>query len=226
MYTHVIFNIKNKKGSHMKRIFPYLVTASMCIATSQFVVSKDPDQNRTQQITVHDKKFVVSITHDAIAKRVKELAQQINKDYAGKKPVLIAPLKGAFIFLADLARELDAKLECEIDFIQIASYGNATTSSGSIELSKALSSSVADRHVIIVEDIVDSGLSIKYAVNLISKSNPQSIRIATFLHKNLCNLDFPIDYVGFNIEPEFVIGYGLDYAQLARNLKDVYKLVE
>ncbi len=176
----------------------------------------------SQSIVVHGKNFVVSISHRDIKKRVKALAAQINEDYAGKNPVLIGVLNGAFVFLSDLAREID--LECEVDFIKISSYGSATSSSGRIKLSKNVSCRIADRDVIIVEDTIDSGLSIEFARDLISKSNPRSIRIAVLLDKNQKQFDFPIDYIGFKIGPDFVVGYGLDYAQIGRNLKSIYRL--
>jgi len=128
------------------------------------------------------------------------------------------------MFLSDLVKAVD--LHCEIDFLQVSSYEDKTKSSGVITLLKALKSDITDRDVIIVEDIVDSGLSIAYVRDMLQESNPRSIRIATLLDKKLSTLDFPIDYVGFEIAPEFVIGYGLDYNQLGRNLKDIYTLAE
>lgn len=200
----------------MKSVLHYVLAAST-------VVPALANNGNNKQITVHDKKFAVSITHDEVAQRVRTLGEQISKDYAGKRPIFVGVLNGAFIFLSDLVRATD--LDCEIDFIKIASYGDATTSSGTITLSKGLSCDITDRDVIVVEDIVDSGLSLQFVVDLLKKSNPRSIRVAALLDKNLCKLNFPIDYVGFNIKPEFVIGYGLDYAQAARNLKDIYTLV-
>jgi hypoxanthine phosphoribosyltransferase len=175
-------------------------------------------------ITINDKQFTISIPQETIIKRIKELAAQITKDYAGQKPIFVCVLKGAFMFFSDLVREVG--LYGEIDFIKVSSYGNQTKSSGSIKLVKDLSSKIDGRPVIIVEDIIDTGVTIKFIRDLISRHNPSSIRIASLLDKNLSNLDFAIDYVGFSIKPEFVIGYGLDYAQAGRTLKNIYKLVE
>ena len=200
----------------MKKMFHYLLAVSILMSMN---VS---NAKNNQRVTVNEKEFTVSIHKKDIIKRIKTLAAQISKDYAGKKPIFVGVLNGAFIFLSDLVREVD--LECEIDFIQIVSYGNATSSSGEITVLKDLGCDITDRDVIIVEDIIDSGLSIQFAKELISKANPRSIRIVALLHKNLVKLDFPIDYIGFEIKPEFVIGYGLDYAQAARNLKSIYRL--
>jgi len=179
-----------------------------------------------QTVTVHDKTFAVSIPHAKIEERIKTLGQQITHDYknAEKPPIFIGVLRGAFMFLSDLVKAVD--LAYEIDFIQVSSYEDKTTSSGVITLLKALKRDITDRDIIIVEDIVDSGLSIAYIRDMLQTSNPRSIRIASLLDKKLSTLDFPIDYVGFEIAPEFVIGYGLDYDQLGRNLKDIYTLAE
>ncbi len=133
-------------------------------------------------------------------------------------------LNGSFIFLADLAREIN--LECTIDFIKVGSYGESTSSCGDVKLVQDINCSIADRDIIIVEDIVETGLTLKFLIEHLSSKNPRSIKIVTLLHKNVTPLSFNVDYVGFDIAPEFVIGYGLDYAQLARNLKDIYKLAE
>lgn len=175
-------------------------------------------------IALHDKTFAVSISQTEIETRIKELGAQITKDYAGKRPIFIGVLKGAFMFLSDLVKAVD--LECEVAFLQVSSYANATRSSGSIDVLQALSTDISGRDVIIVEDIVDTGLSMEFLRGLLQHSNPRSIRIATLLDKKLSDLDFPLDYVGFEIAPNFVIGYGLDYAQLGRNLPAIYTLVK
>ena len=207
------------------KIMQYLLAASLVISMESLAMSENRSKNN-QQITVYDKEFIVSIHHKDIKKRIKEIAQQISKDYVGKKPIFIGVLNGAFIFLADLVREIDLECELEIDFIKISSYGNSTRSSGTVTLSKDLSSNIIDRDIIIVEDIIDSGLSITFARDYISKANPRSIRIVTLLDKTLSQLGFPIDYVGFKISPLFVVGYGLDYAQRGRDLKSIYELAE
>jgi len=175
-------------------------------------------------ITINDKQFTVSIPQETITARINEIAAQITKDYAGQKPIFVCVLNGAFMFFTELVKAVD--LEGEVDFIKVSSYGSQTRSSGSIKLSKGLSANVEGRPVIIVEDIVATGLTIQFIKDLIAEENPSSIAVATLLDKNLHDLNFAIDYVGFSIEPEFVIGYGLDYAQAARTLPHVYKLVE
>ncbi len=206
----------------------YAKCFSLVLLFSQYLNGNSPLSMQAgttkDHVIVHGKEFVLSIPCASIEKRNKELAQQIDADYTGKNPIIIGILTGATIFLSDLVKEMNT--DCEIDFIKISTYGSSMKSSGNIKISKDLSLDITDRDVIILEDIVDSGLTIKYARDMILKKNPRSIRIATFLHKNLNSPDFPIDYVAFNIAPEFVIGYGLDYAQKARGLKDVYKLVE
>ncbi len=177
-----------------------------------------------QQVSVNNKQFIPSIDRAEISSRVQELGAQITADYADKKPVLIGVLNGSFIFLADLAREIN--LECTIDFIKVGSYGESTSSCGDVKLVQDINCSIADRDIIIVEDIVETGLTLKFLIEHLSSKNPRSIKIVTLLHKNVTPLSFNVDYVGFDIAPEFVIGYGLDYAQLARNLKDIYKLAE
>ena len=179
---------------------------------------------KDQQVTVLDKTFTPSISHTTISARVAQLGAQITTDYAGKKPILIGVLNGAFIFLADLARTID--LECTIDFIKVGSYGDSTTSAGAVKLIQDIKCSITDRDVIIVEDIIETGLTMKFLIDHLTQLHPRSIRIATLLHKNVTPLEFSVDYVGFDIAPEFVIGYGLDYAHAARNLKDIYKLAE
>lgn len=158
-----------------------------------------------------------------IAAKVKEIALQINEEYKGKVPIFIGVLNGAFMFLSDLIREIT--LDCEVDFLKLSSYGDSQISSGDIKMLKALNCQVKDRDIIVVEDIIDSGLSIKYMKTLIENENPRSLKIAALLFKkNVSNLDFKIDYTGFEIENEFVVGYGLDHAQKYRNLKGIYVL--
>jgi hypoxanthine phosphoribosyltransferase len=179
--------------------------------------------NPPKQIKVRDKTFAVTIPHEKIMARTQELAAQITADYEGKCPIFIGVLNGATLFMTDLVKEVG--VECEIDFIKVGSYGGGTRSSGTIMLSKEVSRSIKGRDIIIVEDIIDSGLTIQFVKELLEELEPASIRIATLLHKDLCSIDFPVEYVGFHIEPEFVIGYGLDYDHVARNLKDIYSLV-
>lgn len=175
------------------------------------------------QIIVNGDTFEPFITEERIRGRVKELADQINKDYKGKVPIFIGVLNGSFIFFADLIREIT--IDCEVDFFKLSSYGDAKISSGQVRLLKDLNCQVTGREIIVVEDIVDSGLSIDFIKKLIARENPNSVRIVSLLFKKkVAKIDFPIDYIGFEIPPDFVIGYGLDYAQKVRNLRLIYRL--
>lgn len=163
------------------------------------------------------------IPEDKISERIRELAAEINNDYKGKNPIFIGILNGSFIFIADLIREI--KVDCEIDFLKLSSYGDDKISSGEVRLLKDLNCQIENRDIIIVEDIVDSGLSVKFIKNIIEEKKPSSLKFISLLFKkNVSNLDFKIDYIGFNIKNDFVIGYGLDYAQKYRNLKAIYVL--
>jgi hypoxanthine phosphoribosyltransferase len=175
-------------------------------------------------IKINGDTFETFISEEKIRARIKEIAERINIDYAGKAPIFIGILNGSFIFLADLIREVN--VDCEMDFFKLSSYGDSKISSGQVKMLKDLNCKVTDRDIIIVEDIVDSGLSIQFIKNLIDKENPKSLKFVSLLvKKGLQKIDFSIDYVGFEIPPDFVIGYGLDYAQKVRNLKAVYKLI-
>jgi hypoxanthine phosphoribosyltransferase len=177
----------------------------------------------SDRIQINDDTFEPFITEQQIRTRIHELALQINHDYAEKVPIFIGVLNGSFIFLADLIREI--KIDCEIDFFKLSSYGDAKITSGQVTLLKDLNCQVASRDIIVVEDIVDSGLSIAFIKKLIEKENPKSLKfVSLLLKKGLPKIDFPIDYIGFEIPPDFVIGYGLDYAQKVRNLKSIYRL--
>lgn len=174
-------------------------------------------------IVVNSDRFVPFLSERTIKSRVKQLAKRINKDYAGRVPIFIGVLNGSFIFFADLIREIT--IDCEVDFLKLSSYGDAKISSGNVRLLKELNCQVTDRDIIVVEDIVDSGLSIDFMKKLVMRENPRSFAVAALLlKKDVAKLDFPIDYVGFEIPSHFVIGYGLDYAQKVRNLKSIYRL--
>jgi len=163
------------------------------------------------------------ISADEIAGRIKELAGDINRDFEGRKPILIGILNGSFVFLSDLIRELT--IECEIDFLKLSSYGNERISSGDVAVLKELNCNPAGRDVIIVEDIVDTGATINYLHRLITEYKPSSVRFAALLYKKeKCKTDMKIDYIGFEIEDKFCGGYGMDCAQKYRNLKDIYVL--
>jgi len=165
----------------------------------------------------------IYIPYAKVQKRIKELAVRINREYKGKSPIFIGVLNGAFMFLSDLIKEL--KIDCEIDFLKLSSYGNKKISSGRVTLLKSLNCEIEGRDIIVVEDIIDSGLSIKYIKNIIEENKPKSLKFASLLYKkDIAKLDFKIDYIGFKIANKFVIGYGLDYAQKYRNLKGIFVL--
>jgi hypoxanthine phosphoribosyltransferase len=165
-------------------------------------------------------KLKVLITREQIAQKVAELAARISRDFAGEPVVLIGVLKGATIFLADLARQIT--LDASFDFISVSSYGNAKQQSGEVKLMKDVDHSMEGKNIILVEDILDTGLTLTYLRNLLLAHHPKSVKIAALLDK-VSRRTEPIhgDYVGFEIPDEFVVGYGLDYAERYRNLPDV-----
>ncbi len=176
------------------------------------------------RIVVNGDVFEPFITEEQIRTRITELAARLNEDYRGKVPIFIGILNGSFIFFADLVREIT--VDCEVDFFKLSSYGDAKISSGQVRMLKELNCQVTGRDIVIVEDIVDSGLSMDFIKKIIMRERPSSFRIVTLLlKKKVAKIDFPIDYVGFEIPADFVIGYGLDYAQKVRNLRSIYKLV-
>jgi hypoxanthine phosphoribosyltransferase len=162
----------------------------------------------------------VLIRRMAIQKRVREVAHQITKDYKGERVHLIGVLKGACIFLSDLVREIS--LETSIDFIAVSSYGKGKESSGQVRVLKDLDSSIEGLNVVLVEDILDTGLTLSYLLRILQQRKPKALRVAALLDKPSRRLkDVKGDYIGFTIPNEFVVGYGLDYAERYRNLKDV-----
>jgi hypoxanthine phosphoribosyltransferase len=155
-----------------------------------------------------------------IEARVAQLGRTISNDFAGESLVLIGVLKGAAIFLSDLARRIDA--DCTFDFVAVSSYGKGTTSGGQVKLIKDLDESIEDRHVILVEDILDTGLTLSFMRKVLLQHHPRTLRVAALLDKPERRLK-PIeaDYVGFTIPDHFVVGYGMDFAELYRNLPDI-----
>jgi len=167
----------------------------------------------------------VLLTEEQIQNKVKELGQRITQDYQGKRPLLVGVLKGAFIFMADLLREID--LDCEVDFMAVSSYGAATRSSGVVRIIKDLDIDLQGKDVIIVEDIIDSGLTLSYLRKNLQARNPDSLEIcAIFIKEGLQKANEPVKYEGFHIPPDFVIGYGLDAAEKYRGLKYLAQYVQ
>ncbi len=176
-------------------------------------------------IMCRGERFRLYLDKETIHRRVEELGRRISRDYEGKRPILIGVLNGAFIFLADLMRAID--IDCEVDFLKLSSYGARKISSGVVHELKKIDAPIEGRHVIVVEDIVDTGLSMQFIIDRMKEYQPASVRTATLLHKyEATRVDLEIDYVGFRIENLFVIGYGLDYGQLGRNLPEIYILDE
>ncbi|MFN3386903.1 MAG: hypoxanthine phosphoribosyltransferase [Candidatus Thermochlorobacter sp.] len=185
-----------------------------------------PALDTPSHITIGSDTFELYLSESVIAERVEQLGKQIEQDYAGKSPIFIGVLNGAFIFMADLVRAVQT-IDLEVDFYKLSSYGNRKISSGKVKELKAVDASLAGRDVIVVEDIVDSGISLTYIRNEILKLQPSSLRLcALFFKEEMAQLDFKVDYIGFTIPKQFVIGYGLDLAQKKRNLRAVYKLRE
>lgn len=171
-------------------------------------------------MTSDDQKELLYKNED-IGKRVRELARQISKDYAGRELIVIGILKGAFIFMADLIRALS--IPCTIDFVRCASYGTGSESSEKVVLTKDIETSIKDRDVLIVEDIVDTGLTLKYLVEWLKERNPHSLRVCAFLDKRKRRkVPFEADYVGFTMDDGFLVGYGLDFGERYRFLPDIY----
>ena len=159
----------------------------------------------------------ILVESDALGRRVLELGEQISAEYAGRTLLLVGVLKGALFFLSDLMRALE--VECEVDFMALASYGSATDSSGVVRILKDLDASIEGRDVLIVEDIVDSGLTLSYLMRTLRAREPASLEVCALLTKpERRKVDLPIRYVGFEIPNRFVIGYGLDHAERYRNL--------
>ena len=159
----------------------------------------------------------VLFSEEQLKTRVQELAQQITRDYAGKEIMLIAVLRGSFIFMADLCRAID--LPCTLDFMSVSSYGKGSSSSGQVQITKDLSEDISGRHIIVVEDILDSGNTLSYLLKLLEQRKPASIRLCTLLDKPERRVkQVEVHYSGFSIPDAFVVGYGLDYAEQYRNL--------
>ena len=173
---------------------------------------------------VQNENVHILLNHEDIKQKVIALGKEITTDYEGKEVVLVGVLTGCFIFMADLCREID--LDVEISFLQISSYGDEMKSSGKVTVKQELKSDIEGKHVIIVEDIVDSGHSLHFLLDYLNEKKPASIKTVALLNKpNAHKVDINVDYIGFNISDEFVIGYGLDVAKKKRNLKNIYQVI-
>ena len=176
------------------------------------------------KVKIKDKTFETSMTEAEIKQRVKELAQQISRDMEGRNPLFLAVLNGSFIFAADLMREMT--IPCEISFVKLASY-QGTTSTGKVHEVIGINENLTGRTVIIVEDIVESGQTMKRMIEQLGTRNPASVHICTLFFKpERLKEDLTLDYVAFTIPNDFILGYGLDYDQQGRGLKDLYTLVK
>jgi hypoxanthine phosphoribosyltransferase len=187
-------------------------------------VSNSPESASAPVVKIDDDVFELYISDAAIAARIAELGRRLEADYAGTTPVVIGILNGAVIFMADLIRAAQS-LDMEIDFYRLSSYGDKKITSGDVKKLKDINTPLVGRDVIVVEDVIDSGLSVKYIRNEVLRLNPKSLRFCALLYKEgVAALDFEIDYIGFKIPKQFVIGYGLDIAEKKRNLKGIYRL--
>lgn len=175
-------------------------------------------------IQVKDKYFVELLSNNTLQERIQSLAAELMNDYKDKDPLLIGVLNGSFMFLSDLFKALH--IDCEVSFIRVSSYSQ-TASTGEVKKILGLKESIENRHILIVEDIVDSGLTLSQVKEQLLEHNPASLKIVTLLNKpDAMKVNLPLDYIGFKIENKFVVGYGLDYDEKGRNLDAIYVLKE
>lgn len=175
-------------------------------------------------VRLNDRTFRLYKSESEIISAIRNIATKINDDYIGKRPLLVPVLNGSFMFASDLMKEL--KLDCELSFVKAVSYVG-TSSNGKMEMLIGLNENVEGRHVIIIEDIVDSGHTLSKIIPSISQHNPASVRVAALLFKpEALKVDLSVDYIGMEIPNDFIVGYGLDYDGLGRNLRDIYQVVE
>ncbi len=201
-----------------------LTFGSICV--SLLVPDKNSDifEFRMATIKVKDKEFEISIDASAIDTAVQKMAIEINKDYEGKNPLFLAILNGSFVFAADLIRKIT--IPCQISFVKLSSY-SGTTSTEDVKELIGLNEDISGRHLIIVEDIVDTGITLEKLLMDLEKFKPASVKLACFtFKKEAFRKNFRIDYLGITIPNEFVVGYGLDYDGYGRNLPDIYKIVK
>jgi hypoxanthine phosphoribosyltransferase len=177
------------------------------------------------RVKVADLEFETLIDNHTIEQRIKLLSEQIESDYDGLSPIFLGVLNGCFLFMADLIKNIS--IPCEVTFTKLASYYGGTTTTRNIRSDIELHLDIRDRHVVIVEDIIDSGNTLSFLINKLKLHNPASIQVCALLSKpDAAEVEIPeVTYIGFEIDNEFVVGYGLDYKELGRNLKDIYRLV-
>ncbi|GAB3012753.1 hypoxanthine phosphoribosyltransferase [Niabella terrae] len=176
----------------------------------------------SNNIKIHDKVFEVYLSELQLQNRIRELAEALNRDYAGKKVVFLAILNGSFMFAADMFKEL--RVDSELCFIKLASY-KGMKSSGAVTTAIGLDMDLHDRHVVVLEDIIDTGKTLHYFLPQLEHHHPASLKIVTLLHKSeMTKYPVQIDYTGFVIPDKFVVGYGLDYDGLGRNYRNIYQL--
>ncbi len=175
-------------------------------------------------ISVKDKKFRVSIGADDLQKNVKRIADEINRDFKGREVVFVSILNGAFMFAADLLKNIE--LNCQISFIKLSSY-SGTSSTGAVKELIGLNSDINGKDVVIVEDIIETGLTIQTARQMLLQHGAKSVKVATLIFKpESFKGDYKVDYIGFNLPKSFIVGYGLDYDGFGRNLPEIYSIVE
>jgi len=183
------------------------------------------DLYHPEYVNVNGEEFRVYLTHEEIQQRIRQIGQKLSKDFHDKRPIFIGILNGSYIFLADLMRYVH--IPCEVDFLKLSSYGDEKVSSGQVRDLKEIDANIKGRHIILVEDIIDTGLSMNYLVQKMKGYEPASLTVVTLLHKAEATVhDVQIDHVAFKIPNLFVLGYGLDFAQEGRNLAQIYILNE
>jgi hypoxanthine phosphoribosyltransferase len=174
-------------------------------------------------MVLDQKNFTKYLNRHELDVAIKGVAERLNKDYAGKKVVLVCVLKGAYVFCADLMRQLT--IDCDVEFVRLSSYGRALRSTGTVTILKDISVDIRDKHVLIIEEIIDSGRTLRFLYDRLRSSNPASVEIVTLLDKKAKRVaDVPVKYVGREIEDQFLVGYGLDLEEKCRNMPDVYYL--
>ena len=175
-------------------------------------------------VQVNDKKFSLYISENEIKEQVKKVATAMNEELAGKKPLFLVVLNGAFMFAADLLREID--IPCEVSFVRVSSY-EGTTTTGKVKELIGLSENIEGRTLVVVEDIIDSGITMREMLRMLKEKNPADIRVASlFVKPDNLQVELDIHYRCFDIANDFIVGYGLDYDQEGRNLSDIYKILE